>query len=67
VTNAVCFNPETITLMRRALDDAWDCLEPEAQATVLKTTLAIRILESARYGERDCERLRDAALRGLAA
>jgi hypothetical protein len=67
VTNAARFNPETITLMRRALDDAWDCLEPEAQATVLKTTLAVRILESASQGERDRKRLRDAALSGLAA
>jgi hypothetical protein len=50
-----------------ALDDAWNCLEPGAQATVLKTTLAARILESAGQGERDRERLRDAALSGLAA
>jgi hypothetical protein len=67
VANAARFNPETITVMKRALDDAWNCLEPEAQATVLKTTLAVRILETASQGERDRERLRDAALRGLAA
>jgi hypothetical protein len=65
--NAVGFNPETITLMKTALDDAWNCLGPEAQATVLKVTLAERILKSANQGERDCQRLRDAALRGLAA
>jgi hypothetical protein len=53
--------------MRMALDDAWSCLEPEAQATVLKTTLAVRILESVSKGERDRQRLRDAALTGLAA
>jgi hypothetical protein len=34
---------------------------------VLKTTLAERILKSASQGERDYERLRDAALRGIAA
>jgi hypothetical protein len=67
VVNAARFNSETVTLMKTALDDAWNCLEPEAQATVLKTTLAVRILESASQGERDRERLRDAALRGLAA
>jgi hypothetical protein len=67
VTNAARFNPETISLMKKALDDARDCLEPEAQATVLKTTLAARILETASKGERDRERLRDAALSGLAA
>jgi hypothetical protein len=49
-----------------ALDDAWSCLEPEAQATVL-TTLAVRILESASKGERDRQRLQDAGLTGLAA
>ena len=53
--------------MKMALDDAWNCLQPEAQATVLKVTLAERILKSASHGERNCERLRDAALRGLAA
>jgi hypothetical protein len=53
--------------MKTALDDAWNSLRPEAQATVLKVTLAERILKSAGQGERDCERLRDAALRGLAA
>ena len=53
--------------MKMALNDAWNSLRPEAQAAVLKVTLAGRILESASQGERDCERLRDAALRGLAA
>jgi hypothetical protein len=61
------FDSSTIALMRTALDDAWNCLRPEAQATVLKVTLAERILKSASDGERDCERLRDAALGGLAA
>jgi hypothetical protein len=64
---AAHFDSETITLMKMALDDAWDCLPPEVQATVLKTTLAERILKFAAEGERDPKRLRDAALRGLAA
>jgi hypothetical protein len=58
----VYFDPETVALLRETLDDAWDCLRPEQQATMLKTTLAVRILESAGHGERDRERLRDAAL-----
>ena len=37
------------------------------QATVLETTLAERILKSAAEGERNRERLREAALRDLAA
>ena len=40
---------------------------PEVRATTLKTTLAERILKSATEGERDRKRLRDVALRGLAA
>jgi hypothetical protein len=67
VATGTCFNPETVRLMRMALDDAWNCLELEAQATVLKTTLAVRILESASQGVRDRQRLKDAALTGLAA
>ena len=81
MVTATRFNPETVTLMKTALDDAWNSLEPETQATVLKTTLAVRILESTsdgvqdnagrthlrvrKRGERDHERLRDAALRAL--
>ena len=58
----VHFDPETVTLLRETLDDAWDCVRPQQQATMLKTTLAERILKSAAQGERDRERLRDAAL-----
>jgi hypothetical protein len=50
-----------------ALDEAWDRLPPKLQATMLKTTLAERILKSAAEGERNRERLREAALRDLAA
>jgi hypothetical protein len=46
------FDPATIVFIKIALDDAWNCLGPEAQATVLKTTLAERILKSASQGER---------------
>jgi hypothetical protein len=41
---AAHFDPETIALMRMALDDAWDRLPPEVQAAMLKTMLAERIL-----------------------
>jgi hypothetical protein len=58
----VYFDPETVTLLRETLDDAWDCLRPHQQATMLKSTLAERILKSAAQGERDPARLRDAAL-----
>jgi len=50
---AARFDPETITLMRTALHDAWCCLPPSTQDAVLKSTLAERILKSAAAGERD--------------
>ncbi len=56
------FDPETVTLLREALDDAWACLPPALQAAMQKTALAERILKSAAQGERDRECLRDAAL-----
>ena len=67
MAEAAHFNSATIAAMKMALDDAWERLGPELQATMLKTTLAERILKSASRGERDYERLRDAALRDIAA
>jgi hypothetical protein len=58
----VYFDLETVALLKETLDDAWASLRPEQQATILKTTLAERILKSAAQGERDPARLRDAAL-----
>ena len=52
-----------IALLKSALDRAWARLPPERQATMLKTTLAERILKSAAQGERDHKRLMGAALR----
>jgi hypothetical protein len=63
----VYFDPETVTTLREILDDAWASLRPEQQATMQKTALAERILKSAARGERDRDRLRDAALMDLAA
>jgi len=56
------FDLETVALLREVLDDAWASLRPEQQAAMLKTTLAKRILKAAAQGERDRERLLDAAL-----
>ncbi|HKB90883.1 MAG TPA: hypothetical protein VKC60_10250 [Opitutaceae bacterium] len=56
------FDLETVALLREILDDAWASLRPEQQATMLKTTLAERILNLAARGERDREQLLDAAL-----
>ena len=64
---AAHFDAQTIALLKVALDETWDRLPPNLQATMLKTTLAERILKSAAGGERNRERLREAALRDLAA
>jgi hypothetical protein len=58
----VYFDPETVAILRETLDDAWACLRREQQATMQKTALAERMLKSAAQGERDRDRLRDAAL-----
>jgi hypothetical protein len=61
------FDAETIALMKMVLDEAWNRLPPKRQATMLKTSLAERILKLAAAGERNGERLREAALRDVAA
>ena len=61
------FDPETVSLLRKTLDDAWARLRPEQRATMSRTLLAERILKSAAKGERNPERLRNAALTSIAA
>jgi hypothetical protein len=58
----VYFDLKTVALLRETLDDAWACLPPERQARISRTLLAEGILKSAAKGERDPERLREAAL-----
>ena len=64
---AACFDLETVNTLREILDEAWGYLPPEQQATMLKSTLAERILKTAAKGERNRERLLDVALRDLVA
>ena len=56
------FDPETLSLLRQTLDDAWESLTPVQRAMTSRTLLAERILKSAANGERDPERLRNEAL-----
>jgi hypothetical protein len=56
------FDPETITLLRTALDEAWVNLLPEQQTRTSKSHLAERILKLAAQGERDPVRLRTRAV-----
>jgi len=61
------FDPETLSLLRQTLDDAWKSLTPVQRATTSRTVLAERILKLAAKGERNPERLRDEALMLFAA
>ena len=63
----VRFDPETVSLLRETLDNAWGGLRPEQRAITSRTLLAEGILKSAAKGERNPERLRDAALSAVAA
>ena len=60
------FDPETIELMRSALELAWASLAPEQQARTSQSLLAQRILSVVAQGERDPARLRVRALVGIA-
>jgi hypothetical protein len=64
LSEGAAFNPETITILQSALDDAWSKLSPEQQAATDKGTLAERILGLAAQGERDPIRLRNGAVSG---
>jgi hypothetical protein len=63
----VFFDLKTVTLLRETLDDAWACLPAEQRATTSRTLLAEPILKLAAQGERDPERLLEAALMAAAA
>ena len=56
------FDLETVALLRDALDDAWACLRPQERATTNRTQLAEGIFALAAEGERNPDRLIDAAL-----
>jgi hypothetical protein len=63
----VYFDLETVFFLRETLEDAWASLPPAQRATMSRSLLAERILKTAAQGERDRERLLNAALMDLAA
>jgi len=54
--------PETLQLLRDALEDTWAALPPRERKRTSKMILAMRLVEMAAAGERDPARLRSAAL-----
>ena len=67
VKEPVYFDLKTVALLKEMLDDAWACLPPAQHAVTSRTVLAEGILKSAAKGERDPERLREAALTAVVA
>ncbi len=59
---ATRFDPETIALLKAALEEAWKLLAPDEQAKTAKSLLAERILKQAAAGERERKKLIRAAL-----
>ena len=56
------FNLEVVVLMECALLDAWTSLSPDEKLSVDQDAMVARIINAANGGERNCQRLCDAAL-----
>jgi hypothetical protein len=67
VTESMYFDLKTVALLKESLDDVWACVPLQRRATTSRTLLAEGILKSVAKGERDPERLIDAALVAVAA
>jgi hypothetical protein len=66
-----CYDLETLDLMTRALDAAWDEVElggisKVVDPTGLRTVMEVRIMAAVRDGERDHARLKELALEVIA-
>jgi hypothetical protein len=65
------FDPDTVALMGRVCDDAWNeaqrwlSLAPINDPSFLRETLALRIIAAVAHGERDPQKLRLLALQAL--
>ena len=58
------YDPETLYILRAALDQAWSMLPEGSKNKHLKIDMADRVLRKAAMGERDPISLRKAALAG---
>jgi hypothetical protein len=58
------YDPETLTVLRIALDEAWALLPDDRKSESQKSDMAQRILKKAAEGVRDPVRLRASALVG---
>ena len=67
---AESYDPETLSIMTRAFDEAWVDVQGmlgknPINATSLRSVLAKRIMAAAEHGERDPKRLKLVALRAI--
>jgi hypothetical protein len=53
----VSFDPETLILLREAVDRAWGSLSLSRRTAQAKDSMARAVVQSATLGERDIERL----------
>ena len=56
------YDPETLNVMRTALDEAWTLLPDDRKSKISKSAMAQRILKQAAEGVRDPVSLRTSAL-----
>jgi hypothetical protein len=56
------YDPETLILLRKVLDEAWEALPDGSKSETLKSEMAQHILKQAADGVRDPVRLRASAL-----
>jgi hypothetical protein len=66
-----CYDPETLRLMTKAFDAAWEevgfaLINEDITPTALRTLMAMRIMAAVRDGERDPERLKELAIEAIA-
>jgi hypothetical protein len=56
------YDPETLIILRKVLDEAWAALPDHSKSETLKSEMAQHILKQAADGVRDPVRLRASAL-----
>jgi hypothetical protein len=66
-SDSTAHDPDTIGMLRRVLDDAWETLSPHQQTQANKSIMAQELLKLAADGERDPTRLCELAVRTVEA
>ena len=66
-----CYDPETLGLMTKAFDAAWEevgfaLVKEDVPPVALRKIMAVRIMAAVRDGERDPELLKELAIEAVA-